>query len=86
MRRLTLLATLSVCLAAASICEAQQAGRAKALVLRLDNVAMRGQASAWTDYMGNAQAPIVLRRAACPGTIGSLAAELGRSAASNPLS
>jgi hypothetical protein len=37
------------------------------LVLRLDNAVMHGRASAWTDYMGNEQAPVVLRRAVCPG-------------------
>jgi len=37
------------------------------LLLRLDSVVMHGVASAWTDYMCNEQATIVLRRAACPG-------------------
>jgi hypothetical protein len=37
------------------------------LLLRVDSLVMHGRASAWTDYMGNEQAPIVLRRAACPG-------------------
>ena len=37
------------------------------LVLRLDNAVMHGRASAWTDYMGEEQASVVLRRAVCPG-------------------
>jgi len=37
------------------------------LQLQVDNVVMRGRASAWTDYMGNEQATIVLRRVRCPG-------------------
>ena len=36
------------------------------LALRLDKSVMRGRADAWTDYMGSASAPIVLRRASCP--------------------
>jgi len=37
------------------------------LQLRMDDAIMRGRASAWTDYRGEEQASIVLRRADCPG-------------------
>ena len=37
------------------------------LMLRLGNAVMHGRASAWTDYMGEERAPVVLRRAVCPG-------------------
>ncbi|MGH7622666.1 MAG: hypothetical protein ACREMU_10040 [Gemmatimonadaceae bacterium] len=37
------------------------------LMLRRDSVTMRGHASAWTDYLGEEDATIVLRRVTCAG-------------------
>jgi hypothetical protein len=36
------------------------------LELRLDSIAMRGRATAWTDYGGGQRATITLRRVTCP--------------------